>query len=461
MNGKRVVAKAAVFSAVVCLLLCTLTACSLKLVSVEDAMRPPKLTGANAALQMAFESNFGTQAVLKYPVSGDYRSAFIVRDIDGDGNDEAFAFYTASAIDTVVNIGMLSAGADGWSFVTSAAGAGSDVYAVDFRDLDGDGVWELLVSWSLYDSKTAKVLSVYECSVSGEGIRTLSGEPYTARRILDMDGDGLDEVFLVLLDNSAELQLSTAKLLKMRDGEMNLIGETKLDGNVSGYSLISADKVSLNAPMRLFIDAFKGETQMITEVVYWDGTVNSLVNPLFDVGTQSNVRTRRGIRVNSADIDNDGAIDIPVSASWQSVTNAAQTIGEVLQGGLAESAAVQIVNWSRLDGATLTPISQTLVNAADGYMLKIPAEFENRLSVYIDDVTGECEVLLRDISSEDYGSVLFALKTLTAQEEHGGDYEHTVDLGGTKLAFTVTETGEGVGVKSEMISGGLTAIKEE
>lgn len=459
MNIVRSFLKTAAFIALAVFLAFMFSSCSSKLVSMEDSMRPPKLTGANAALQTAFESKFGTQAVLKYPVSGNYRSAFVVCDIDGDGVDEAFVFYTDTAIDTVVNIGMLSPDGEGWSFVTSLSGAGSDVYAVDFRDLDGDGAYELLVSWSLYDTKAAKVLSVYEC-LPGSGINMLSGEAYTVCKILDMDGDKLDEIFLVLLDNSAEPQTSTGKLLKMQEGEINLIGETKLDGNVSGYANISADKVSLDTPMRLFIDAYKGETQMITEVVYWDKSVNTIVNPLFDIGTQSNVRTRRSIHVNCTDVDNDGAIEIPVSAMGQSSPNAAASVGEVLSI-LTESSSAQIINWSTLSGATLVPARQTLINSTDGYMLTVPEEFKDKLSVGIDGSTGECEVMLRDISSKNHGEVLFALKLLTGKETQSSGYEYTVTLDKRKIAFTVTDVGESVGITSDMISVGLTGIKGE
>lgn len=76
-----------------------LSGCSAVGLDVENKLRPPKGTGEQEAIQQALETyirkyvdNSGSY-LLKYPQSGEHRSAFLVDDFDGDGQQEAYAFY--------------------------------------------------------------------------------------------------------------------------------------------------------------------------------------------------------------------------------------------------------------------------------------------------------------------------------------------------------------------------------
>ena len=65
--------------------------------SVDSLIKAPRLTGENAEIQKAFESAVGKDAVLVRPVSGEYRSAYVLRDYDGDGDYDRSALVTFSA----------------------------------------------------------------------------------------------------------------------------------------------------------------------------------------------------------------------------------------------------------------------------------------------------------------------------------------------------------------------------
>ena len=57
----------------------------------QNLMSPPKATGDKADIQRVIEESAGSYT-FKYPQKGDYRSAVIMHDINGDGTDEAVAF---------------------------------------------------------------------------------------------------------------------------------------------------------------------------------------------------------------------------------------------------------------------------------------------------------------------------------------------------------------------------------
>ena len=61
--------------------------------SVDSLIKAPRLTGDNAEIQKAFESAVGSEVSLVRPVAGEYRSAYVLHDYDGDGVNEAIVFY--------------------------------------------------------------------------------------------------------------------------------------------------------------------------------------------------------------------------------------------------------------------------------------------------------------------------------------------------------------------------------
>ena len=63
----------------VCLLTGLLSSCSMVPANTEDLLEPPKLSPDQAALAEALERGLGTDDfTLKYPISGENRSAYIL-----------------------------------------------------------------------------------------------------------------------------------------------------------------------------------------------------------------------------------------------------------------------------------------------------------------------------------------------------------------------------------------------
>ncbi|MBS7359304.1 MAG: VCBS repeat-containing protein, partial [Oscillospiraceae bacterium] len=151
MKIKRIVA---LTLAVVMLMLCS--GCSLNFFSVESLMSPPSQSGKNGEVEKNFKKLMSDKTVqLRTPASGDYQTAYILYDINGDGNEEAFVFYTDSSVDASVRMAFLECINGTWVISADVKGGGSSVYDVSFADLNNDGLFEVLVSWSLFESKTS------------------------------------------------------------------------------------------------------------------------------------------------------------------------------------------------------------------------------------------------------------------------------------------------------------------
>jgi hypothetical protein len=94
------------------------------------------------------------------------------------------------------------------------------------------------------------MLTIYEYLPDSEDMaKALATEAFTIMEVLDLDGDGYDDVFLVYLDSSTELTQAFAKKLKMQaDGTVIIAGQARLDGNVGSYNEIKTEKVSDDYP---------------------------------------------------------------------------------------------------------------------------------------------------------------------------------------------------------------------
>lgn len=125
------------FLAVCCLLL---SACSSFQPNLTDLMQSPKLTEEQAEIYEALTNAADVSDVqLKYPKSGDYRSAFVMFDLDADGEDEALVFYNMPSWGGNVRIMVLDHQQDEWVSVYDAVGEGTDVTEVDFQVLTASG----------------------------------------------------------------------------------------------------------------------------------------------------------------------------------------------------------------------------------------------------------------------------------------------------------------------------------
>ena len=67
--------------------------CNISDFGTENLLRPPTSMGDEAEIEQLISDTAKNNYILKYPKSGNYRSAITMTDLNGDGMDEAVAFY--------------------------------------------------------------------------------------------------------------------------------------------------------------------------------------------------------------------------------------------------------------------------------------------------------------------------------------------------------------------------------
>ena len=435
----------------VMLLLCS--GCSLNFFSVESLMSPPLQSGKNGEVEEAFKKLMTEKTIqLRTPQSGDYQTAFILFDINGDAQEEAIVFYTDSAIDASVRMSFMECINDTWVIASDTKGAGSGVFDVSFSDMNNDGVYEILVGWSLFDTKTSKIVSVYEVSSGEKGVfvlNTLGNEYYNSKSITDFNGDEKDDLVLVYLDDTGESQQSYFRCFSLSgNNDFVKYSDVKLDGHISSVSKIQYDTVNRAGEdcKRVFIDCVKTESSMFTEILYWDSedlkTVRDIKNPV--------TTTLRSSKIYCRDIDGDGLLEIPSNTKLNGDENLL-TVKRV-----SAQYTFTMLEWLNCFGDKSEGNINTLFNPIDSYLYRITRV--NDVTVYHDALSQSLKFCLWSSEEELVKDELLSIAFRAENDETdvNGKKLLTTDLG--TFYYEITPYGEDFGITDEGVKSSFIII---
>ncbi len=443
---------------ILALILCTImislcSGCSLNFFSVESLMSPPSQSGKNGEVEEAFKKLMAEKNVqLRTPQSGDYQTAFVLFDINSDGQEEAVVFYTDSSIDVSVRMSFLECINDTWMISADVKGAGSGIYDVSFSDMDNDGVFEIFVGWSLFDTKATKIVSVYEVSVGEKGVFTLStlgNEYYNSKSITDFNGDDKDDLVLIYLDDTGEVQKSYFRCFSLsQSNEFVKYSDVKIDGNISSVSKIQFDTVRYSGELckRVFIDCIKTESSMFTEMLYWDfeelKAVRGIKNP---VST-----TLRNSKIYCRDIDGDGLLEIPSNTKLYGDENLL-TVKKV-----SASYTFTMVEWINTFGDKSEGSINTLFNPIDSYLYRVTQV--NDITVYYDALGGALKFCIWDNEEELVKDELLSISFRAENDETTVSGKRLLKTENGTFYYEITPYGEDYGITDEGVKSSFIII---
>ncbi len=431
------------------LLVCS--GCSLNFFSVESLMSPPAQSGKNGEVQKAFQKLMADKNIqLKIPVSGSFQTSFVLFDINADSNEEAIVFYTDSAVDASVRMALMECINDTWVLSADVKGSGSGVYDISFEDLNGDGNFEILVGWSLFDNKTSKILSMYDVELGDNGIftlNTLGSEYYNEKSFADFNNDGNEDLVLVYLDDSSDVQKSYFRCFSVsQNNELVKFGEVRIDSSISSVSKIQNDSVKVNDEYvkRIFIDCLKSDSSMFTEMIYWD--VKNL-KPVRSLKKPSQT-TLRSSKIFCSDIDGDGILEIPSNTK---LYGDEKTLSVKISG---VTHTFNMLKWLNAYGDKSEGNITTLYNPIDSYLYRITRNTE--VTVRYDVYKQSLLFCKWDNKEEVIKDELFSITYRETQETDIGEELHITDKG--VFYYKITSYGEDFGVTDEGIMSSFIII---
>ncbi len=390
--GRRFLAALAGLAAAFSLAGCSLGA------DVEGLMRPPRSTGEQEAIQSALEDDLGGASgyTLKYPKSGEYRSAFIFRDLNGDGEKEALAFYQPGGETRNIHINMLQKVEGEWISISDTEGASTDVEEVFFGDLDADGIQEVVVGWNIYNVSDRQ-LTLYSL-IGGQFTKWYEGL-YSALLITDLTADSRDDLLVLQTDATGEgPHASLWSAVRGEGGETVLseLGTASLDSTIQQFRSLQTGALS-GTLTGVFVDAVRSSGGLVTELLYWDG--KRLFAPLHDESTGLTQLTYRDTAIPSMDVDGDGQVEWP----------SCQAFAGTEEAGADAPLKTDWMGWDYESGTASRKFS-SVVNLRDGYLLRLDDAWEGRLTAAYDKE--ESVLSLYDITGEK--KEILALRTIPA-----------------------------------------------
>lgn len=369
-NCISAVRAAAIAITIVCSFM--LSACASLTSDVDNMLNPPRPAGELNDIQKALESSVTGNIVMLYPSSGEDRSAFVQHDVDGDGVSEAIAFYSTAPETgvSVVHISLID-NIDGvWQVMGDViVQSGNGIDQVQFADLDGDGIVEIIVGCTTL-SATEKRLLVFHAKE--KRLIQRIDETYTQFLTCDLNMDGKSELLVITLDTT--MKTSAAKLYTLDAVGKVVQGSTNLDGEVTGY--VTPLLATLNGGVpAVYLDAYKGTNGMITEVLCYtqqneikmvedNSLITNAGKPEEYVFTNMTVNTRPS-RVECRDIDKDGVPEIPFLS--------------ILPGfeKKTDEDKVYMTTWQNYNGKQFTTVFTGVMNYTDDYSLQFPESWIN------------------------------------------------------------------------------------
>lgn len=290
-----------------CLTLCGCSAGA----SVENLLTPPRLLEEQNEIYDELKKSVGQNVKLKYPRSGDYRSAFVMYDIDDEPGDEAFVFYegkNAAAGESALRLKFLDKNNGKWEAVYDLACAGSEVESISFARLGTGGAVDIIIRYTLLN-QSEKAFSVIR--YANRVPTTLYSSAYSCLEVFDINGDGMDELVTVTSDKT--LNTSMAMMFTNSENGFEKLSETPLYSGAAEYLRVTKGSLNENT-QALFFDYSKGSGQSGTDVLYCYG--NRLFCP-DSVGQNPQSSTVSRLvndymsEIYCYDIDGDGYIEIP------------------------------------------------------------------------------------------------------------------------------------------------------
>lgn len=378
--------------------------------SVEKLYVLPQLPEEYEDLSAQIEEILAGGAEYTSPAAGTNLQSVQLVDLDGDGSEEALAFFRSSSEESPLKIYIFRSEGDTYEQAAIINGSGTSISSIQYVDMDGNGIQEILVVWRV--SAEVQTMCVYSMA-NLQPVQLLS-TPYARYEVVDLDGDGVQELLVVHSDES-ESGATLADYYDWDGSSLLLQSTAKLSMSVAELQWLQTGALEDGEPAVFVTGRVTGveeTSRAVTDILVYRQP--DLTNIVLNSSTGVSSEIFRFLNLQPADINGNGATEVPMPAA--------------LPGEGDES--YWKIYWRSYDaGGQPEHQAITYHNLTDNWYLLIPEEWDGHFTVRQDNTSNtEHATTFYSVSGERVEEALLTIYTLT-----GSDRETQAMKGGTTI----------------------------
>ena len=270
--------------------------------SDETLYRLPKLPAEYESLETQIDTLIASGAEYAAPTSGGNLQSVQMVDLDGDGEEEAVAFFRIAGDERPMKIYIFRAVDDNYEQFCKIEGTSHSIYSINYVDLNGDGWREILAG--IRGDLDVQNLAVYSLNTSQPQQWLLTGYSRYAAR--DMDGDGKQDLVVLRSD---EESFAVADYYAWDGVELALRSSMNLSATVAELSRLTYGTLS-GGENALFVTAVSQDGAAWVDILRVDrGTLCGVVSG-------ASGRAFRFLDLYPGDANADGVTEVPESVPF-------------------------------------------------------------------------------------------------------------------------------------------------
>lgn len=306
------------------------------------------------------------------PTGGENIQSVQMVDLDQDGQDEAIAFFRRDSDEKPLKIMVFQSRDDTYEWLCTIESSGTAVDSVQYRDMNGDGVQEIIVGWKI----SADVQNVAVYTVGRNPVLLLQNA-YTRYSIQTLDPGSGPGLLLFRSDSEGN---SIAEFYGWQTESMTLLYRSVLSSSMAELTAgsIVTGMLTQNAPA-VFVTGVDEQGMAVTDILVcreggtltnaalnWSTGISGLIYPYF--------------RLQPQDINGDGITEIPAPMAPDSTGK--QTDG--------------LVEWLQCDfDGNTKRVATTYHNISSGWYFILPAAWKGPITATVtQSIPDENQVVL-------------------------------------------------------------------
>lgn len=339
--------------------------------TMEELFTLPRLPTEYTTLSRQLDQLLSEGYEYMAPTSGRNIQSLQMVDIDGDGRDEALAFFRLNNGEKPLKIYVFHSREDSYELTSIIESSGTAIDSIYYEDLTGDGRKELIVGWKI--NADVQTVTVYDMR---PGPVQLMQSNYTRLSFQELNGDGIPS--LLLLRTNSDNQ-PVAEFCSWQEGSLSVSHRCALSSTMAelNQGSVVTGKLDQDTPA-VFITGINSQGIAVTDILVWQEDAG-LVNAALDRSTGLSAATAPYRQLTPQDINGDGITELPRPDS--SVSDTKQADGMVF--------------WEQYRPDGLATVERTYHCLSGGWYFILPEDWTGEVTALASDAgIGETQVTL-------------------------------------------------------------------